>query len=327
MRPDSENPHEVEGVLNPGACRDHDGQLLLFPRIVAPGNVSRIGIAEVLHDKQGVPVGVNRLSYALEPQESYEKRQRPDGIPGGGVEDPRVSYLPVLDLYVMTYVAFGDTGPRTGLAVSEDAYRWSRLGLFEYDTQVYYGPADFNRTDNKDAVFFDRPVLDPAGVESIAILHRPTFEAGTYGVPQRPSIWISYVPLEAVQKDLSNLLKWSGHRIVAEPQEDWETLKIGAGPPPVWTDDGWFLLYHGVSGTIVPDVEQQQGVCYCPGAMFLDSSDPGTILGRSQKPLLRPVAEERQGIVPNVIFPTALDGQWFFYGMGDSMIGLGRLGL
>jgi hypothetical protein len=68
MESESGNPHEVEGVLNPAAARGPDGNLYLFPRLVAKGNYSRIGIARVLFNQAGDPIGVQRLGIALEPE-------------------------------------------------------------------------------------------------------------------------------------------------------------------------------------------------------------------------------------------------------------------
>ena len=86
MEPESGNPLEVEGVLNPGGVRGPDGEFYLFPRMVARGNYSRIGIARVRFNEAGDPVGVERLGIALEPEADYELR--PDG---GGCEDPRIT--------------------------------------------------------------------------------------------------------------------------------------------------------------------------------------------------------------------------------------------
>jgi hypothetical protein len=72
MEPESGNPLEEEGVLNPGATRGPDGKLYLFPRMVAQGNYSRIGIARVLFNDAGDPIGVERLGIALEPEADYE---------------------------------------------------------------------------------------------------------------------------------------------------------------------------------------------------------------------------------------------------------------
>ena len=79
MEPEPGNPREVEGVLNPAGVRGPDGNYYLFPRMVAKGNYSRIGIALVKFNDVGDPVGVERLGIVLEPEADYELR------PGGGV--------------------------------------------------------------------------------------------------------------------------------------------------------------------------------------------------------------------------------------------------
>jgi hypothetical protein len=90
MRPEPNRPEEAWGVLNPGGVRASDGSMHLFPRVVAEGNYSRIAHARVLFEA-GRPVAVERLGLALEPHESYELAQG-----GGGVEDARVVYVPLL---------------------------------------------------------------------------------------------------------------------------------------------------------------------------------------------------------------------------------------
>ena len=76
MEPEPGNPQEIEGVLNPAAARGPDGELYLFPRLVARGNYSRIGIARVRFNEAGDPAGVERLGIALEPEADYELRPR-----------------------------------------------------------------------------------------------------------------------------------------------------------------------------------------------------------------------------------------------------------
>src|SRR4249919_224136 len=115
MEPEPGNPMEVEGVLNPAAVRGPDGQLYLFPRLVARGNYSRIGIARVLFDGAGDPKGVERMGIVLEPEADYELTEN-----GGGCEDPRVSFVEPLQHYVMTYTALSRRGPRIAIAVSDD---------------------------------------------------------------------------------------------------------------------------------------------------------------------------------------------------------------
>jgi beta-1,2-mannobiose phosphorylase / 1,2-beta-oligomannan phosphorylase len=256
------------------------------------------------------------------------------------VEDPRVTHLADLDVFVMSYVAFGPLGPRPALAVSQDLRAWQRLGpiLFQYDDDL---GSDLNLFTNKDVVFFDRIVPGPGGVDCYAMLHRPSWDfdwirpgQGTHppeGVTDdRPAIWISYVPAAAVHADIRALTSPAGHRMVAMSQYEFEALKVGAGPPPLRVEEGWLLIHHGVQGVLVPAVEQQQAVLYSAGAILLDADDPSRVLSRTSAPLLIPATEdERDGIVPNVVFPTAtaiVDGSTFvFYGMADSRIGVARL--
>jgi len=152
MEPEPGNPHEVEGTLNPAAVRGPDGQVYLFPRLVAKGNYSRIGIARVKFNEAGDPCGVERLGIALESEADCERRY--DGI--GGCEDPRVTFVERFQRYVMTHAALSPVGPRIALAVSEDLIHWKRLGLATFEP---YDDIDFVHVDNKDASLF--PVAIP----------------------------------------------------------------------------------------------------------------------------------------------------------------------
>src|ERR1700684_3285910 len=128
MEPEPGNAQEVEGVLNPAAVRGPDSELYLFPRLVAKGNYSRIGIARVRFNAAGDPAAVERLGIALEPEADYELR--PDG--GGGCEDPRITFVEPLKRYLMTYAAFSAQGPRIAMAISEDLFHWTRIGLARF---------------------------------------------------------------------------------------------------------------------------------------------------------------------------------------------------
>jgi predicted GH43/DUF377 family glycosyl hydrolase len=334
MEPDLNNPDEVDGVLNPGTGRDAAGVLYLLPRLVAAGNVSRVGLAKVVISN-GVPVGVDREGVVLAPDRGWERADT-----HAGVEDPRVTWIEALGKHVMTYIAYGPLGPRPAVAVSADLRSWIRLGPihFEYDDGL---DLDLNLFSNKDVVFFPEPVPGPDGRPSFAALHRPTWDldvvapgigeylpAGT--TDSRPGIWISYIPVDDVIGNVSSLTRFSGHRQVALSQFDFEVVKIGAGPPPLRIPEGWLLIHHGVAGRMVPGTDHQPFVHYAAGAMILSADDPSVVLARTGEPLLSAeLAEERHGIVPNVVFPTAIeeiDGQYYvFYGMADSRIGVARL--
>ena len=334
MTPEDGNELEAEGVLNPGSGRTPDGTLYLLPRMVAAGNVSRVGLARVLIE-DGVPVGVAREGVVLEPDRGWER-----GANNAGVEDPRVTFVPRLGLHVMTYVAYGPLGPRTAVATSTDLREWTRLGpaLFAYDDAL---DMDLNLFHNKDTVFFPEPVTAPDGTESFAVLHRPMWDIGEVREGEgirlpagtedpRQSIWISYIPVAAVDADIRSLAFWTQHRFVAGPEFAFEELKIGGGPPPLRVAEGWLVLHHGVTGELARAFDQQQKVNYAAGALILDADDPSTVVARTQEPLLfAETDDERSGIVPNVVFPTAIEEiegrRYVFYGMADSKIGVARL--
>src|SRR5271165_1426027 len=199
MEPAPGNPYEVEGTLNPAAARGPDGRLYLFPRLVAKGNYSRIGIARVRFNSAGDPCGVERLGIALEPEADYELR--PDG--GGGCEDPRVTFVERFQRYVITYAALSPIGPRIAVAVSEDLFHWKRLGLVTF---APYQGIDFVHVDDKDASFFPVAIPNHCGKLQMGMLHRPLFpgtcpeetacQAASRLVDlDHESIWISYCPM------------------------------------------------------------------------------------------------------------------------------------
>lgn len=328
MEPDPNDPAEAWGVLNPASAR-HNGELYLFPREVAEGNYSRIGIARVCF-ADGRPVGVERLGIVLEPEEEYERAERTHG----GVEDARVTWVEPLQRWVMAYVALSNLGPRIALAVATDLFHWQRLGLLQYDLTC---GIDFNQYGNKDGMLFPDVVMDPRGKPALAILHRPTYLVtrpdGTVSleVPcdiaeERESIWIAYISLENARQDIATLVQVYDNELVATPEFSWEALKIGGGTPPIRVPHGWLTYYHGVSGSYSLDPGVPKHVCYVAGAMVLDSERPTKVIYRSPEPVLQPEHhEEQHGIVPNVVFPTAIDQRedgWLdvYYGAADSSI-------
>jgi predicted GH43/DUF377 family glycosyl hydrolase len=336
MDPEPGNPLEADGVLNPAVIRGPDGQLYLFPRLVAHGNYSRIGIARVQFDETGNPVSVERLGIALEPEADYERL--PDG--GGGCEDPRVTFVEPLHLYVMTYTALSARGPRIALAVSENLFNWQRLGLASF--RPYRG-IEFDGVDNKDASVFPVAIPNPSGQPAMAILHRPLFPGtrpeetvGHHPTSRavdlhRESIWISYCSTRIEECEPHHLWHFGSHHRLATPVAPWERLKIGGGTPPVMTRHGWLIIYHGVSETAQP-----AKLRYSAGVMVLSKEHPRAIRYRSVHPILTPdLPLERRGIVSNVVFPTGIDQREdlsgspdrfdIYYGMADDRIGVARI--
>lgn len=337
MEPREGDPLEAEGVLNPAVARGHDGQLYLFPRLVAKGNYSRIGVARVIFNAAGDPAGVERLGIALEPQEEYELRPG-----GGGCEDPRVSFVEPLQRFLMTYVALSPKGPRIALAISDDLIEWRRLGLVAFSP--YRGIA-FEGVDNKDSSVFPIAVPDPFGQPAIALLHRPLFpgtrpeetvaQAGRRAMDlQRESIWISYCPIITADMEARRIGLFTSHHRLASPAAPWERLKIGVGAPPVMSRHGWLALYHGVSEED-PTEDRPRRLRYSAGVLVLSEAHPRYIRHRSPDPVLTPqLPYENRGVVDNVVFPTGIDrrndlGQPdrydVYYGMADTRIGVARL--
>jgi len=329
------NELESEGVLNPATGHTPDGQLYLLPRLVASGNISRVGLAAV-EVKDGVPVGVRREGVVLAPDEGWER-----GKNNAGVEDPRVTYVPSLGQHVMTYVAYGPLGPKPALAVSSDLRSWTRLGPLHFEYQPSLD-TDLNLFPNKDTVFFPESVPGPDGEPSYAMLHRPMWDLGWFregegvhlpaGVTDdRPGIWVSFVPVSAVEADIRNLVHLRDHRLVAMSEYPFEELKIGAGPAPLRVPEGWLVIHHGVTGEQPECFDPTtQKVCYAAGALLLDPEDVTRVIARTAEPLMVPETdEEKVGTVGNVVFPTAIeevDGvRYVFYGMADAAIGVARL--
>ncbi len=322
---------EIEGVLNPGGAPARDGTWLLYPRAVAKGNVSRVELCEGA--RSGDDIRFARRGFALEPHAAYEMRTAPGGM---GCEDPRVTFVPVLDRYVMAYTAFGPDGPRIALALSQDGLRWERLGLVQFAAGLHQG-------DDKDGVFFPEPVISPAGVRSLALYHRPMLRLslmdGKGAVPtlldlpphERESTRIAYVPLEPALKDVRALLDVRESALVLEPDAPWCRIKTGAGTPPVRIAEGWFSIFHGVDARDAGDGKFTMQ--YSAGFVVHDAERPHIVRYRSQTPVMVPEGpDETHGIVNNVVFPTALcelgsRTYEFYYGMADARIGRARLQL
>jgi predicted GH43/DUF377 family glycosyl hydrolase len=304
---------ERGGVLNPAAIRSRDGELLLYPRVVEPGNVSRIGIVRVT--EAGGRRAYVRNGFALVPERDYELRAGRDGY---GCEDPRVTFVRALDAFVMAYTAYGPRGPRIAVALSQDGLRWERLGLMRFAC------AGLGDEDDKDGAFFPEPVIAPSGIRSLAFYHRPMRRV------EAQSIRIGYVPLRAVLHDRTAMLDVRESVIVLRPgTQAWGTLKVGAGTPPILTDRGWLSVYHGVDAIAhAPETGRRR---YAAGIVIHDVDRPHIVRYRSEMPLFVPETDaELRGVVNDVVFPTgidtrpdaALDELDVYYGMADQRIGL-----
>jgi predicted GH43/DUF377 family glycosyl hydrolase len=89
-----------------------------------------------------------------------------------------------------------------------------------------------------------------------------------------------------------NIHFWQTPKMLLQPAQPWEFIKIGNCGSPIETEAGWLVLSHGVGAMRK----------YCLGAFLLDLKDPARVLGRLREPLLSPNESEREGYVPNVVY-------------------------
>ncbi len=186
-----------------------------------------------------------------------------------GFEDPRVVFVPELECWVITCTAYGPAGPAVYLATTEDFHTVVRHGIIRQpdDKNAALLP---HRIDGK-WVLLHRPKTDfPGGVRGAILLSRS-----------------------------SDLESWSAPEPVLRPRDGawWDAGRIGIGPPPIETEHGWLLIYHGVK-------EMVGGAVYRVGLALLDRDEPTRVLHRLPEWILGPdAAYERTGDVPNTVFP------------------------
>jgi len=203
-----------------------------------------------------------------------------------GVEDPRITYAD--GRYYITYVAVSRHGAATALASTRDFVSFQRHGII-------FPP------ENKDVVFFPEQ-LDGC----YTALHRPNGATPFTS----PEMWLA-------RSD--DLIQWGWHEPLTAGWADWESGRVGAGAPPIRVEQGWLAIYHGNRRPTRPgDVGSYQA-----GALLLDADDPARVLRRSVEPILTPTeAFEREGFVPDVVFPTGIvergDSLLLYYGAGDT---------
>jgi len=200
--------------------------------------------------------------------------------------DPRIAFLD--GKYYITW-CHGYHGPCIGLGVTEDFERFDHL-------EIALPP--FNRN----AVLFPRKING-----EYAMLHRPSDNGHTpFG-----DIFLCY------SRDLTY---WGKHRFVMGTRDGWQSTKIGAGPVPIETPEGWVLIYHGV-------LTSCNGFVYSTGAALLDLDQPWKVIHRTRRYILAPTEfYECTGDVANVTFPVSAihypetDELRVYYGAADTHV-------
>lgn len=203
-----------------------------------------------------------------------------------GCEDPRITRFD--GTFYVTYTAHSRRGPRIALASTKDFSHFEKYGLV--------GP---DRND-KDCVIFPERIGG-----KIAMLHR-----------LKSKVQIAY--FESIDSLTKSQAFWKQYVTHFEDYEvmrgkvPWEERKVGVGSPPIKTERGWLVIYHGVSLDRI----------YRAGAVLLDLDDPKKVVARTRAPILEPETDfEKKGFVPNVVFPDGAlvrDGELLsYYGGAD----------
>lgn len=273
---------ERNGVLNPGVTV-FDGKILLLYRAVGADNVSRFGIATTT-DGVNFSYTSDEPVFSPDPKSIYEER---------GVEDPRITFIE--GKYAVVYVAASlnktelrpqakDWRTRVSLTYTKDFADWQREGVL------------FHSYNDKNAALF------PTRINNYYYMYHR----------RHPSIWLS--------KSL-DLNTWEDvcedSCVIVRPNpESWDNDRIGIGAPPIYTDDGWLVFYHG---------RDKNGV-YRLSAFLSDLENPQHIIAKLPYPLIEPeLPFEIQGAIPNVVFSCgaieAGENYWLYYGGADHGIG------
>ena len=266
------------------------------------------------------------LLFVKFPQFDYESH---------GVEDPRI--VKIDDLYYLTYTAYDGINAMGALATSKDLQHWDKLGIIV--PQITYD--EFSRLAgakgkinekylrynepwqalekksekiylwDKNVIFFPRRING-----KLYFLHRVRPDIQIVGVNN-----LQELTAEFWQNYFLQLVEC----IVLSPKHKHEVSYIGGGCPPIETEQGWLLIYHGVQDTI-------KGYVYSACAALLDLKNPQKEIARLPYPLFTPEFDwELKGEVNNVCFPTGSvlfdDTLYIYYGAADERIACASLSL
>lgn len=299
---------EIEGVLNPAVIYEN-GSIHMFYRAVAIGNHSTIGYCRF---DNPLEVAERHDKPILEPEFDYDSH---------GIEDPRI--VKIDGIYYLSYCAYNGKHAFGCVATSTDMKKFHRHGIVvpKYTGKKlrtalavdreglnikYFQPStgDGAYVWDKNVVFFPRRING-----KLAFLHRI-----------RPGIQMAQVDSldELGEKYWDDYLADFRKNIVIDPKYPHELSYLGNGAPPIETEHGWLLIYHGVHDTV-------QGYMYVACAALLDLDDPTREIARLPEPLFAPDKEwELKGYVDYVTFPTgtALIGEtlYIYYGAADERI-------
>ncbi|MBI9104862.1 MAG: glycosidase [Spirochaetales bacterium] len=253
------------------------------------------------------------------------------GFPYGSVQDPRI--VKIDDDYLMTFALrpYSYDTNTTGYGVPR-SFQHEYPG-FSRDTKDNQSRSGVLRS--KNMVDWEFVGWVAAGeIDDRNVILFPEKINGKYAVLRRPSPFVDtevkFTETPGIQLSYSDDLKnWTEPVTVMQPQFEWEDNRIGGSSPPIRTEHGWLILYHGVQH-IDKSINR---VCYRMGAAMVDINDPTKVIARCPGYLMEPehYYEKVGAYIPNVVFPTASvavdDKLHIFYGCCDTAIGLATVSL
>lgn len=284
LSPVPEHNWESRYVLNPAAIFV-DGKFHILYRAQGRDNTSVVGYAQ---SSDGVHIDHKSSEPIYIPREKFEQKIYENSF--SGCEDPRLTKLS--DTIYMCYTAYDGVNP-TRVAFTNIRVEDFIKNNWNWSTPVLISPPGVN---DKNACIFSEKIDD-----KYVFLHR-----------LQNSIWIDSVS----DLDFSNN-KWLEGELLFGPNDyAWDSEKIGIGPPPLKIDQGWLLIYHGLS---------KYDGRYRLGAALLDISKPWHVLARLDYPILEPVENyEHEGLRPGTVFACGaviFDNNLFiYYGGSDQYV-------
>lgn len=274
-------PYSANSVFNAGATKVGDETILLM-RVEDRRGMSHLTVARSTD-------GIGNWRIDKKPTMIPSPDTNPEEI--WGIEDPRITHLEESQIWAITYTAYSEGGPLVSLAITSDFQNFERRG-------PVLPPED------KDAALF--PVRFGG---RWAMIHRPV-STHPYTLAH---IWITSSP---------DLKHWGDHRILIPARRGgwWDANRVGLSPPPLKTNEGWLILYHGVRTT-------PSGVIYRLGLALLDLNNPSEVIARSDEWVFGPEEEyEAFGDVDKVVFPCGWlvegDEVRLYYGAADKCLAL-----
>lgn len=311
---------ERKAVLNP-ACYQ-DGEFVhLFYRAIDDNNDSTIGYAKL----KGPTKVVERNKIPLIPRTyDYERR---------GVEDPRI--VKIEGTFYLTYVAHDGKNAITACATSNDLKTFTKRGIISPLVTYKTAASLFTRERLKDRYFMFEAYYEDLAGEDVLLWFKDMFLfpkkfGDKFAMLLRilPDIQMIFFKNLSDLRDRSfwrNYLKKLSRNVVLENKYWFESRNIGGGAPPVYTKDGWLVIFHAVE-------ELNRARIYHASAALLDLNNPFKVIGRLNTPLFSPEESwETEGFVNNVVFPTgtAVFGKdlYIYYGASDDKIAVAKVNL